>query len=319
MTNEPNEGASSGGPAMQPPVSGSVSADFARKIGWEGDVEKPQAQLPGLPTEGAPQGEEGEPQESDDSGEPLPVVPGLDESDYSLLSEEERAKLAPMLKKIERAVNEKMQLSAEAEKKAAAWDAALTIPKVAQALEAHLKGDAGDDSAQAGPSQDIHSLTNDMGDLDPAKLQGLITQTVEGSLSKAMQPLKQELEALRGHVGQSVVDGQFRALEGKLPGLADHRPAIMDMLAKGEATSIESAYDQIQGRLFREGKLKPSKPSTQAPSAPPSDEQNRRQSVVAERFGPGPARLSRSRTVGMEEHLRGALAALGFDGIETPD
>lgn len=296
------------GPSMQPPVSGTLPLELAKKLGLDAGAEDPQAQPGGQPEETESQGEE-----TGDSTEaqPFPVIPGLDETDISLLSEEERAKLGPIFKKIARAMGQQLEQSAEQTQKAAAWDAALSVPGVVEALKTHLGGEDGAANESANAPQEI---VDDLGDLDATKLQAAIAKTVENALSRHVAPLKQDIESLRGHVAKTVLDSQFAALDGALPGLSGYREEVMDLLAKGEASSIETAYDLVRGRLLRQGKLKPEAPK---PATPPSSQADRaRGTIVSELVGPAPSRVNRYPTKGMTDHLKAAMAELGVDGID---
>lgn len=308
---QPNEATFDKGPEMQSPVSGSMPIELAKRMGIEQEQNEPQpqAQATGQPEDKVAPGEEKAPEASF-------VNLGLDESDYSLLSTEERQKIAPIMQKIERGVAQRLETASEYEKKAAAWDAALSIPAVVEALENHLGGGAnppkGGEMAKPTQPSELFEVTNDLGDLDGNKLQAAISHSIESTIRQHIGPLKQDIEALRGHVAKTALDAQFETLAHALPGLADHRAEIMDMLAKGEVSSIEAGYDRIQGRLYRQGKLKA---KTFAPP-PPSPEENKRATVVSERAGPAPNRLNRTRTIGMADHLASAMSEMGVDGFD---
>jgi hypothetical protein len=229
---------------------------------------------------------------------PVPAVPGIEETDWVTLAPEDQTKLAPILKKVERGVSAKLQETTDWKRKAAAWDSAMSIPAVNDALQRYLEG-RNASPASPPPKDETESLSFE--DLDAGKVRSIVTQTVKEALAESVGPLQQQLAGLFEVVARREMDSQFLGLREKLPGIEEHRAEITQLIAEDKARSVEDAYDLIQGRLARTRKPKlPQMPS-------PTPAQEAAATVVSPEAGPLPGHLQPAKSRGMLEHLRAAL------------
>ena len=227
---------------------------------------------------------------------PVPDVPGIEETDWIALDEDDRRKLAPILNKVQLAVTGKMQEVNELKRKAAAWDSAMSIPSVNDALHRYLEG--------RGPGADSASSENEaaaaLEDLDPAKIKNLVTKTVKDSLQQAIAPLQQQLAGLFEVVAKRELDSQFLTLRERIPDIETYRDEITRMLAEDKARSVEDAYDMIKGRLSRTQRAK-------MPRTREATEEEVAQTAIVQESGPTSGRIIPNRSKGMLEHLRAAM------------
>lgn len=285
---EQTTGGRSTGPVLQAPLSATIPAKEGQMPPKPPTAPEPP-EVSGQPSELTPQTPDA----------PTPSVPGIEDTDWVALSPEDRARLAPILKKVERGVSAKFQDFAQVKQKAAAWDAALSIREVNDAIQNHLDGKSGNDTTGA-PKPEEEFLNLEDG-LDPAKLRDVVAKTVQAELSRAVTPIQQQLSGLYEVVARRELNSQLTDATATLPGIANHRDEIVKLLADGKAQTVEDAYDMIQGRLSRV--KKPTLPQAQAPTP----EQVVAQTAVSPEAGPYTGRVSVGKSSGMLEHLRAAL------------
>lgn len=293
---EQTTGGSTRGPVLQAPLSTTMPGTPPKNPTFTDAGRSVQPETSGQPIVQTP------PTPSVEADRP-PAVPGLDETDWVAMPPEIRTQVAPILKKIERGLTSKFQEAAGLKQKAAAWEAAMMIPGVNDALQRYLDGKT--DTGQGTPStkDEAEPFANLEDTLDAKTVQDIVTKSISSAIAKELTPLRQQLSGLTEVVAKRELDSEFVTRANTLPGLTEHRQEVIQLLADGKVQTVEDAYDMIQGRLARTRKPQPTFPQP-LPSTPAVEVA---QTAVSPEAGPTAGRLAPAKTRGMLEHLRAAM------------